>query len=96
MADETQSANQQRRAAYARAVARAWSDDAFKAKLKSNPRAALTEYGVELPAGLKVEVVENTGDRLHLVLPPPPEGDLSEQDLEKIAGGILCGPVGCT
>ena len=87
MANETPS-KKQWRAAFAKVVARAWSDDAFKAKLLSDPRAVLAEYGVEVPPGVTVEVVENTGERLHLVLPVAPEGELSEQELERVAGGL--------
>ena len=94
MANETQS-EQQRRAAYAKVVARAWGDEAFKAKLMSDPHAALAEHGVEVRAGVTVKVVENTEDRLHLVLPPAPEGELSEQDLEKVAGGEYMCPNQC-
>ena len=86
MANEIQS-EEQRRADYAKVVARAWNDEAFKAKLMSDPHAALAEHGVEVPAGTTVKVVENTKDTLHLVLPPAPEGALSEEDLEKVAGG---------
>ena len=86
MANETQSADE-RRAAYAKVVARAWSDEAFKAKLKSDPHATLAEHGVAVPPGMTVKVQENTADTFHLVLPQAPEGELSEADLEKVAGG---------
>ncbi len=68
-------------------VAKAWSDEAFKAKLKGDPRAALAEMGVETPAGTVVKVVEDTADTVHLVLPLAPPGDLSQDELEKVAGG---------
>ena len=90
MANETQS-EEQRRADYAKVVARAWSDESFKAKLLSDPHAALAEAGVEVPAGATVKVVENTKDRLHLVLPPAPEAELSDEDLKKVAGGFPLG-----
>ena len=57
----------------AKAIAHAWNDAAYKATQLSDPRAALAEAGVEVPAGATVKVVENTKDMLHLVLPPPPE-----------------------
>ena len=91
MAKQKHSA-QQRRAAYAKLVERAWSDDAFKAKFKSDPHAALAEYGIEVPAGMKLEILENTPSKLHLPLPRAPEGELSEEELESVAGGLgLCG-----
>ena len=74
----------------AKAIARAWTDADYKAKLLSDPHAALAEVGVEVPAGNTVKVMENTADTHHLVLPasPPAAGELSSEELEKIAGGI--------
>ena len=56
----------------------------------SDPHAALAEVGVEVPAGNTVKVMENTADTHHLVLPasPPAAGELSSEELEKVAGGI--------
>ena len=86
MAEETQS-DEQRRAVYAKVVARAWDDASFKAKLKSDPHSALAEHGIEVPVGLTVKVVEDTKDSRHLVLPAAPEEGLAEEELEKLAGG---------
>ncbi len=53
----------------ARVVARAWTDAAFKARLLADPRAALAEMGLELPAETPhLAVVENTADIHHLVV----------------------------
>jgi len=73
----------------AKAIARAWTDGAYKAKLVSDPHTALAEAGVEVPAGTTVKVVENTTDTQHLVLPvaPPEAGEVSVDELEKVAGG---------
>jgi len=74
------------RARFAKVVARAWTDDAFKAKLLSNPTAALAEVGIRIPPSVTVKVLENTQDTLHLVLPPVPfEGELDDYDLERLA-----------
>ena len=75
-------------------IARAWTDADYKAKLVDDPAAALAEAGVEVPAGTKMKVVENTADTQHLVLPVAPveTGDVSMDELEKIAGGTdACG-----
>ena len=45
--------------AYAKVVARAWSDEAFKTQLLNEPAAALAAAGVEVPDGMTVKVVEN-------------------------------------
>jgi len=89
MANENQS-EEQRRANYARVVARAWHDETFKEKLKNNPRDALADHGVKVPSGAKVKVVENSAEIVHFVLPTPPRDELSEEDLMKIAGGLQC------
>ncbi|WP_368419954.1 hypothetical protein [Rhodovarius sp.] len=40
-----------------------------------------------MPAGLTVRVVENTDKQFHLVLPPVPTDELSEEALDGVAGG---------
>ena len=53
----------------ARVVARAWTDDDFKARLLSDPRSALGELGIEIPADTPhLTVVENTEEVHHLVV----------------------------
>jgi hypothetical protein len=53
-------------------VARAWADPAFKARLLADPAAVLKENGLPVPPDLKLQVVENTEQVVHLTLPPPP------------------------
>ena len=91
MSKETPSV-EQRRANYAKIVARTWSDAAFKAKLINDPLNALAEHGVEVPAGTTVKVLEDTQAMRYLVLPPPPEDELSEEDLDKVAVETRCCP----
>jgi len=74
-------------AAHGKIIARAWRDPAFKAKLVADPHATLKEAGVAIPAGVTVKVVENTDTHHHFVLPPKPTGELSDADLDKVAGG---------
>ena len=80
-------------AAYSKIAAQAWSDPAYKARLMANPAAVLKEAGIDIPAGMKVKAVENTGDTAHFILPAPPaDVELSEESLSKVAGGtvIMC------
>ena len=52
-----------------RVVARAWANPEYKARLLSDPEAALAEMGYELPDPTpKLGVVENTSDVHHLVV----------------------------
>ena len=83
---------------YAKLVARAWTDEAFKAKLLADPAAALKEAGIEVPDGMTVKVVENTDTVFHLVLPPKPDVELSDEDLEELAAGgeYKCGVACCS
>ncbi len=71
----------------AKAVARAWHDAAYKAKLLHDPHAALREEGVSVPEGATVKVLENDDDVHHVVLPKAPSntGRMSRQDLEELA-----------
>jgi len=73
----------------AKAIARAWTDADYKAKMLSDAPAALAEVGVDIPVGTAVIVVEDTAASRHLVLPaaPPEAGEMSMEDLEKVAGG---------
>ncbi len=75
----------------AKSIARAWSDADYKAKMLSDPHTALAEAGVEVPAGTTVKVVEDTAETKHLVLPVAPgdAGELSAEELEKVAAGAF-------
>ena len=53
----------------ARVVAKAWTNPEYRAKLLSDPEAALTDMGYELPDPTpKLGVVENSDDVHHLVV----------------------------
>ena len=43
--------------------------------------------GIDVPAGMTVTVVENTDKQFHLVLPPVPTDELSDEALDAVAGG---------
>ena len=72
---------------WGRLVARTWSDPAFKARLLAAPAAALAEQGIELPPGVEVRVHENSAALVHLALPPKPAEELSDEQLDAVAGG---------
>jgi hypothetical protein len=73
---------------WSQVVAKAWTDASFKQKLLAEPLAALKQQGINVPRGLQVKVVENTDQVLHLTLPAKPSDEMSEEDLEKVAGGV--------
>jgi hypothetical protein len=76
-------------------VAKAWKDSAFKQELLSNPKATISkEFGTQIPDTIEVRVLEENPLTLYIVLPMKPtdlqgEGELSEEALETVAGGIL-------
>ena len=55
-----------------RVQAKAMRDDAFRRSLLRNPRKALTEEGIKIPAGVRVKVHQNSATTFHLVLPGKP------------------------
>ncbi len=72
---------------FGKIIAKAWRDPAFKAELIANPAAALKAEGIDVPAGMAVTVLENTDKQFHLVLPPVPSDELSDEALDGVSGG---------
>ncbi len=73
--------------AYGELVAKAWSDDEFKAELLSDPMKVFKENSIEVPEGIEVRIVENTQDTVHCILPAEPSDELSDDQLDGAAGG---------
>jgi hypothetical protein len=71
----------------------AMEDAEYRQALIDDPKATLSkEMGEELPADLEVKTIEETGKVIYLTVPEamPQSGDeLSEDDLQKVAGGFL-------
>ncbi len=66
---------------------KATADEAFRARLLSDPKAAIEEeLGLAVPASMSIEVHEESGATAHLILPP--DSKLSESDLRAVAGGF--------
>jgi hypothetical protein len=75
-----------------RLVQRSLEDDAFRQRLLEDPKAAVEqELGTRLPEDVRVVAVEETAETIYLVLPsssPLGEGgELSDRELEAVAGG---------
>jgi hypothetical protein len=78
-------------AAYAKVIARAWQEPAFKALLLADAAAALAAAGHPVPAGMTVKVVEGTAKVLYFILPlAPTRTELVDEVLEKAATGTVC------
>jgi hypothetical protein len=57
----------------AQTLAKAWADDSFKRRLIAEPHAVLKAHGVEVPAGTRVRIVEDTPGVRHFILPEKPK-----------------------
>jgi len=68
-------------------IAKCWVDASFKQQLLTDPAAVLQAEGVDIPYGYTVRVLENTGKVMNYVLPPNPNAELSDSELETVAGG---------
>ncbi|GET37481.1 NHLP leader peptide family RiPP precursor [Microseira wollei] len=81
-----------------RIIAKSWQDDAFKQEILNNPKAVLSrEIGQPLPEDVEIRVVEETPNIVYLVLPmkpitPEADAEISEAELDAVAGGIACNP----
>ncbi|MFF2093814.1 NHLP leader peptide family RiPP precursor [Paenibacillus sp. NPDC058174] len=54
-------------------IKKAWEDEAFKARLLSDPKGALKEaFDVEIPEGLELTVVEESAKHHYLIIPQHP------------------------
>jgi hypothetical protein len=55
-------------------IKKAWEDAAFKANLVKDPKGAIKEaFGIDIPAGVELKVVEESPTLYYLAIPPKPE-----------------------
>ena len=73
---------------------RAAVDPDFRQLCLEDPHSAISEVASrDIPAGVKLRFIEKEGYDMTLVLPPAagPDGELSDDELEEVAGGGRCG-----
>jgi hypothetical protein len=83
-------------------VARAWCDEGFMTRLRSDPRAVLAENGLEVPEGTEVKleegpeagVMDPTDSVRRFILPASPPEELTDEDLVGGAVAWWCGACG--
>jgi hypothetical protein len=73
-------------------VQRSMEDEDFRRRLLEDPKATVEqELATQLPEDVEVRVVEESQQTIYLVLPfrsaDLPAGELSDQQLEAVAGG---------
>jgi hypothetical protein len=74
----------------ARVIGRALKDENFRLELLRDPKSSLEkELGVKIPDSVTVRIVEEKEGEVCLILPqvPKQEGELTETELESVAGG---------
>ncbi len=71
-------------------IKKAKSDSKFEELFLSDPKAALKELGVNLPADVKISVTKEKENELIIVYPTAlTEGELDESELRVATGGNL-------
>ena len=84
----------------AKIVTKSLEDDEFRKKLLDDPKGAIAaEAGKTLPESLVVKVREEEPNTLTIILPQKAmgataEGELSDDALEKVAGGAILNIIG--
>lgn len=65
-----------------------WSDDAYRAQLQDDPKAALAEFGAQISDDVEIEFVMDTDKVKYLHIPyAPAYGEISDSDLLNAVGG---------
>ena len=75
-------------------IEKCWKDPDFKKQVVSDPKGMLERHtGQKLPAQVKIFVHEEDANTLHLTVPLAPASlnELSDEDLERVAGGTDVG-----
>lgn len=88
--------NEEAQSAMQAIIQRSTTDPEFRQLVLRDPAAAVLQVsGKPLPEGFVINVVDNEGADLTVVLPDPSAGELSENELEAVAGGGKCGAGTC-
>lgn len=79
-------------ALYAKVQKRAMIDADFRKELLQDSNAAIAKIaGQSLPDGFHIKVIENDpAYHATFVLPDMPSDELSDDELDQIAGGVMC------
>jgi len=71
-------------------IEKCWKDPEFKQRVVGDPKGMLERHtGQQLPPHIKIFIHEEDANTLHFSIPPAPGNlaELSDEDLERVAGG---------
>ena len=71
-------------------IEKCWRDPEFRAEVMKDPKGMLEVFlGWSLPPNFEVIVRQDDAQTLHFAIPPPPgdSAELSDAELERVAGG---------
>jgi len=68
-------------------IARCWAEPEFKARLLADATGTLKAEGYPVSDGHVIQAVESTANQSYFVIPPAPSNDLSDESLDRVAGG---------
>jgi len=88
----------ERKRAVDEALKRAATDQEFRALIKRDPSAAVQQVaGKSLPSNYRIRVLDRDGFDATIILPDPVSatGELSDSELEQVAGGRGACGVSC-
>ena len=69
-------------------------DPEFRERVRTDPGAVMSSWGIDLPPGVDVRVCVNTEDTFHVAFPPDPNAALSDESLGVVAGGKTASSAG--
>ena len=74
---------------------KAHRDPSFRKQLLSSPKSTVESIlGTSLGSGVTVSVVQDSDSNITMVIPPASTEELSEEQLEAVAGGFLDATLG--
>lgn len=73
---------------WARIVAKAWADEAYKKRLLADPAKVAAEEGLIVPEGVALKLVEAAHRQAWLVLPPKPREEQPSELEARLAAGV--------
>jgi|ERR1700722_7996311 hypothetical protein len=71
-------------------IEKCWKDPEFKKQIVSDPKGMLERHtGQRLPPDVKIFIHQEDANTVHFSIPLPPANvtELSDEDLERVAGG---------